>query len=153
MRSRSRRNEEVIFMPSKTRGRERLVNCDACGRRIPRDKAVTYDQLVVYTTDLKSADDVRTSLRREFHYCPSCGKHRHIYERKGRDAARRSARALERGDRGARYERGSGHIFGQQQKDSWSNFQPGGSKSGNSRRTGEPTEQADDGSSKENESQ
>ncbi len=119
-------------MPGKPRGRERLLNCDSCGRRIPRDKAVSYDQLVVYTTDLKNADDVRTSLRREFHYCPSCGKHRHIYERKGRDAARRSARAAERGDRGNFHEqRGSGHIFGQAQKDSWSTYEPGGRKSGN----------------------
>ncbi len=79
-------------MPNKTRGRERLLNCDSCGRRIPRDKAVSYSQVTVYSTDLKNNDDVRTMLRREMHYCPSCGKHRHIYAKKGAAAARNAAR-------------------------------------------------------------
>lgn len=117
-------------MANKTRGRERLLNCDSCGRRIPRDKAVSYNQMVVYSTDLKNADDVRTSLRREFHYCPSCGKHRHIYERKGRDAARRSAmdRANPRfGDRKPLHGQSGGNP-----RDSWSAYEPGGSKSGHS---------------------
>ncbi len=90
-------------MPSKTRGRERLLNCDSCGRRIPRDKAVSYSQMTVYSTDLKNNDDVRTSLSREMHYCPSCGKHRHIYQKKGQQAARRAARFGEQDrDQGAR---------------------------------------------------
>lgn len=79
-------------MPSKTRGRERLLNCDSCGRRIPRDKALTYDSITVYSTDLKNADDVRTMMRREMHYCPSCGKHKRLYEKKGRAAAQRAER-------------------------------------------------------------
>ncbi len=81
-------------MASKPRGRNKLVNCDSCGRRIPRDKAVTYDNVTVYATEMKSGegDDVRTMLRREQHFCPSCGKHRRIYEKKGRQAARRAER-------------------------------------------------------------
>lgn len=136
-------------MPSKTRGRERLLNCDSCGRRIPRDKAVSYSQMVVYSTDLKNADDVRTSLRREFHYCPSCGKHRHIYERKGRAAARNAERNAERGNNNWRERSNSGgHVFGQPQKDSWSNFQPGGRKSGNSHRI-QPSEEESNSSNSE----
>ncbi|MBM3229034.1 hypothetical protein FJZ26_01255 [Candidatus Parvarchaeota archaeon] len=74
-------------MGSKKRGRERLVNCDSCGSRVPRDKAVTLFRTSVYSTDLRTADDVRTSISREFHYCPSCGKHKRIYEKKKRQAA------------------------------------------------------------------
>ncbi len=75
-------------MGSKKRGRERLVNCDSCGARVPRDKAVSIYRSTVYSTDLKTADDVRTSISREFHYCPSCGKHKRIYEKKKNQAAR-----------------------------------------------------------------
>ncbi len=69
-------------MGRKNRGRERLINCDACGRRIPRDKAISFERSTVYSTDLKTADDVRTFIRRENHYCPSCGKSLGIYEKK-----------------------------------------------------------------------
>ena len=75
-------------MASKKRGRERLVNCDSCGSRVPRDKAVSLMRTTVYSTDLRTADDVRTMISREFHYCPSCGKHKRIYEKKKRMAAR-----------------------------------------------------------------
>lgn len=75
-------------MGSKKRGRERLVNCDSCGARVPRDKAVSIYRSTVYSTDLKTADDVRTMISREFHYCPSCGKHKRIYEKKKNQAAR-----------------------------------------------------------------
>lgn len=142
-------------MPSKTRGRERLLNCDSCGRRIPRDKAVSYNQMVVYSTDLKSNDDVRTSLRREFHYCPSCGKHRHIYQRLGRDAARRAERFGAEGQNRFRREGGSGgHVFNQAKGDSWAAYQPGGSKSGhNSPRKEEIQEEEQSSSSETSESQ
>ncbi|MFA5105748.1 MAG: hypothetical protein WC506_02190 [Candidatus Micrarchaeia archaeon] len=75
-------------MGNKKRGRERLINCDSCGARVPRDKAVSIYRSTVYSTDLKTADDVRTSISREFHYCPSCGKHKRIYEKKKNQAAR-----------------------------------------------------------------
>ncbi len=116
-------------MPGKTRGREKLLNCDSCGRRLPRDKAVSYNQMVVYSTDLKNADDVRTSIRREFHYCPSCGKHRHIYERKARDAARRSERF---GDRFS-HTKAHGQRQDSNPRDNWASYEPGGAKSGNPR--------------------
>lgn len=91
-------------MANKTRGRERLLNCDSCGRRIPRDKALRYDNVTVYSTDMKNmgegAQDVRTMLRREQHFCPSCGKHRRLYQKKGRQMARRAERGTGPGGRG-----------------------------------------------------
>ncbi len=79
-------------MGNKKRGRERLVNCDSCGARVPRDKAVSIYRSTVYSTDLKTADDVRTMISREFHYCPSCGKHKRIYEKKKEQAIRAKER-------------------------------------------------------------
>jgi ribosomal protein S26 len=79
-------------MPNKTRGRERLVNCDACGRTIPRDKSVTYNRMNVYSTDLKTADDVRTTSRVESHYCISCAKSKRIFEKLKNRAIRASGR-------------------------------------------------------------
>ena len=79
-------------MPSKTRGRERLVNCDSCGRRIPRDKAVSYDQMVVYSTDLKTADDVKSTTHIEKHYCISCAKSKRIFEKLKNRAIRTAGR-------------------------------------------------------------
>lgn len=64
------------------RGRANLVNCSSCGRRVPRGKAVTYGRAVVYSTELRTADDIKVFERRKEYYCPSCGKHRHIYEKK-----------------------------------------------------------------------
>ncbi|MEM3555805.1 MAG: hypothetical protein QXF56_03765 [Candidatus Micrarchaeia archaeon] len=64
------------------RGRDRMVICGACGRRIPRSKAVKYERSTVFSTDLKTADDVKFIERRKFYYCPSCGKSLGIYERK-----------------------------------------------------------------------
>ena len=40
-----------------SRGRENLVICSSCGRRVPRTKAVSYSRAVVYSTDLKTAED------------------------------------------------------------------------------------------------
>jgi len=82
-------------MGSKIRGRQRLVNCDSCGRRVPRDKAVSYERTSVFSTDMKTADDVRLMTRNEMHYCPSCAKSRGIYEKKKEQAIRRSQRAAQ----------------------------------------------------------
>jgi len=68
------------------RGRDHMVVCGACGRRLPRGKAVTYERSMVFSTDLKTADDVKLMERRKFYYCPSCGKSLGIYERKKRRA-------------------------------------------------------------------
>lgn len=80
----------------KKRGRERIVICDNCGRRVPRDKAVTFFKRVVYSTDLRTDDDVRFTRSVEVHYCPSCGKHLRIYEKKKRMAERRRERGYGR---------------------------------------------------------
>jgi len=71
-----------------TKGREKLVNCASCGRRVPRTKAVSYQRGVVYSTDLKTADDIKVFERRKEYYCPSCGKHRKIYDKKKKMMAR-----------------------------------------------------------------
>ncbi|MFA5107992.1 MAG: hypothetical protein WC492_00450 [Candidatus Micrarchaeia archaeon] len=102
-------------MGSKPRGRERLVNCDSCGRRIPRDKALTMDKVTVYSTEFKGdteeekLNDVRTMLRSEQHFCVSCGKHRHLFEKKKQQMARNKERwgsqDKESGDRWGRNER------------------------------------------------
>jgi ribosomal protein S26 len=77
-------------MSRRVRGSIKLVNCASCGRRVPRDKALAYDRVTVYSTDLKTSDDVRTMLRREMHYCPSCAKHLRLYAKKAEMMARRS---------------------------------------------------------------
>ena len=67
------------------RGRERLVNCEKCGRKVRRDKAVFIEK-PVFTNPLERKDVVDEQytrmLTREFAYCPSCGKHLRIYEKK-----------------------------------------------------------------------
>ena len=64
------------------RGRDALVNCSACGRKVPRSKAVSYIKSFVFSTDLRTADDVKLFEKRKMYYCPSCGKSLGIYERK-----------------------------------------------------------------------
>jgi ribosomal protein S26 len=71
------------------RGRENLIICCSCGRRMPKDKAVRLDRTIVYSTDLKTADDIKVFERRESYYCPSCGKKRHIYDKKKKLAMRK----------------------------------------------------------------
>ncbi|MCX8197764.1 MAG: hypothetical protein N3F07_01015 [Candidatus Micrarchaeota archaeon] len=82
-------------MVRRTRGRERPSSCDACGRTIPRDKMITYTTTNVYSTDLKTGDDVRTSTFVEKHYCISCAKAKRIFEK----LKSRAARQAERGGR------------------------------------------------------
>ncbi|MDP2717617.1 MAG: hypothetical protein Q8P02_02645 [Candidatus Micrarchaeota archaeon] len=67
------------------RGRERLINCAQCGRSVRRDKAVTIEK-PVFTNPL-DRDEVHDEqytrmFTREFSYCPSCGKHFRIYQKK-----------------------------------------------------------------------
>ncbi|MDO8340147.1 MAG: hypothetical protein Q7T16_05835 [Candidatus Burarchaeum sp.] len=69
-----------------SRGRDRLITCTSCGRTLPRGKAVSYERRVVFSTDLRTADDVKYFDTREEHYCPSCGKSKGIYEKKKRQA-------------------------------------------------------------------
>ncbi|MCD6549448.1 hypothetical protein J7K41_01925 [Candidatus Micrarchaeota archaeon] len=76
-------------MGKKGRGRETLVTCVACGRKVPRSKAVLLERPIVYSTDLKTGEDVKSVVRSKEYYCPSCAKHRHIYERKKRQLMRK----------------------------------------------------------------
>ncbi|MFA4946374.1 MAG: hypothetical protein WC607_02415 [Candidatus Micrarchaeia archaeon] len=73
---------------SNSRGKERMVNCDKCGRLVRRDKAV-YLEKPMFTNPLERKDIVQGQpytriLTREVCYCPSCGKHLGIYEKKKR---------------------------------------------------------------------
>ena len=79
-------------MVSKTRGRERLATCDACGRTMPRDKTITYSTANVYSTDLKTADDVKSTTYVEKHYCISCAKSKRIFEKLKNRAIRTAGR-------------------------------------------------------------
>lgn len=79
-------------MANKTRGRERLGTCDSCGRTMPRDKMVTFNKMNVYSTELRTAEDVRATTHVENHYCISCAKHRKIFEKLRERAARQAAR-------------------------------------------------------------
>ena len=63
---------------------------------MPRDKIITYNRMNVYSTDLKTADDVRTSTHVENHYCISCAKSKRIFE-KLKNRAIRQAGKPERG--------------------------------------------------------
>jgi len=77
------------------RGRSGNVTCDSCGRSVPRDKALSMDKITTYSTEFKGdteeekLNDVRTSLRREAHYCVSCGKHRRLFAKKAEMMRRR----------------------------------------------------------------
>ena len=79
-------------MANKTRGREKLVNCDACGRSMPRDKTITYNTMNVFSTDLKTDADVRSTTHIEKHYCISCAKSKRIFEKLKNQAIRKAGR-------------------------------------------------------------
>ncbi len=76
-------------MRGKRRGRERLETCVSCGRTIPRDKAVSYTQRNMFTTDLRGTENVSLMSNVDVYYCISCAKHRKIFEKKQRIAERR----------------------------------------------------------------
>ena len=79
-------------MGRKKRGREKLETCCACGAKVPRNKAVFYNKRVSYGTEMKGSDDVSVSYIKKQVYCVSCAKHRKIYEKKKKAAARRRER-------------------------------------------------------------
>jgi ribosomal protein S26 len=76
------------------RGKETIVICESCGRKIPRNKAVSFSKSVSFNTELRSANDVRFFERMKVYYCVSCAKHRGIFERKKRQAMNRSRRLV-----------------------------------------------------------
>jgi len=72
------------------RGREPLVTCDNCGRKIPRNKAVDFEKRINFSTDLRTSNDVIFSETRKIYYCISCAKHLGIFEKKKQIASRRN---------------------------------------------------------------
>lgn len=82
----------IIQVLELSRGSETLVSCDSCGRRVPRNKAVSFDKPVNYNTELKTTADVRFFERRKMTYCISCAKHRGIFEKLKRQSIERSKR-------------------------------------------------------------
>ncbi len=69
-------------MGKRRRGRERLENCDSCGRTVPRDKAVDFNKRSVFSTDLRTNDNITLFTDVDVYYCISCAKHRKIFEKK-----------------------------------------------------------------------
>lgn len=74
------------------RGSDTLVVCESCGRKVPRTKAITDEKTIRFSTELKTANDVRFFERRKVVYCISCAKHRGIFEKKKRQAIERAKR-------------------------------------------------------------
>ncbi len=92
------------------RGRERLVHCEKCGRAVRRDKAVYIDKPILQNPlerhQISEPSTYRSVLTREVAYCPGCGKHLRVYEKKIKQNIRndeRAARQREFGDRGGRF--------------------------------------------------
>lgn len=79
----------------KRRGREKLISCCSCGRRIPRDKAIRFDKRVTFSTDMNSKDDIRSFHTIEAYYCISCGKSKRIFEKKKNQLQRQRERRLD----------------------------------------------------------
>ena len=88
------------------RGRERQVNCEKCGRSVRKDKAVFIEKPILQNPlerhQLAEPSTYRAVLTREVAYCPGCGKHLRVYEKKIKQNIRndeREARQREFGDR------------------------------------------------------
>ncbi|MEW5955659.1 MAG: hypothetical protein AB1626_03950 [Candidatus Micrarchaeota archaeon] len=83
------------------RGRERVVQCAACGRQVRRDKAVFIEKAVfsnpVERKDADPSESYSRAFFREFAYCPGCGKHLRVYEKKKKLMERQRERERERG--------------------------------------------------------
>lgn len=97
------------------RGRERQVICAKCGRQVRRDKAVFIEK-AVFSNPIErkdTADDQYTrAFFRELAYCPSCGKHLRVYEKKKEQNQRARERAQERA-MGGYHRQGQGSNRGQ----------------------------------------
>jgi len=70
------------------RGKETIVTCESCGRKIPRNKAIVDEKKISFNTETRTASDVRFFETRKVYYCISCAKHRGIFEKKKREAMR-----------------------------------------------------------------
>ena len=78
------------------RGKEILVTCDSCGRKVPRNKAVVYERGMSFSTETRTTNDVRFFERLKMTYCISCAKHRGIFEKLKRRSIERSKRDFDR---------------------------------------------------------
>ncbi len=98
-----------IEMGKKTRGKDRLVVCDSCGRRVPRDKSVSFFRTGVISTEMDTGENanLKMLLPRETHYCISCGKHRKIFQKKKRQQERLRERKKQGGRRPPRKKKGN----------------------------------------------
>ncbi len=76
------------------RGKETIVICESCGRKVPRNKAIVFEKAISFSTDLKTTNDVRFFEKRKIYYCISCAKHRGIFEKKKRQAIERSKKLM-----------------------------------------------------------
>ena len=74
------------------RGKETIVTCDNCGRKVPRNKGVSYQRSVSLSTDLHNSNDIKFFERKKVYYCISCAKHKGIFEKKKAQAQRASGR-------------------------------------------------------------
>lgn len=82
------------------RGKERQIICAGCKRYCRRDKAV-YIEKVVFSNPIERKDTVdqneyRAVFKREVAYCPGCGKHLRVYEKKKQQNERNRERETER---------------------------------------------------------
>ncbi|VVB67623.1 Uncharacterised protein [Candidatus Norongarragalina meridionalis] len=73
-----------------------MVVCEKCGRQTRRDKAVFLEK-AIFVNPLERKDVIQGEpyaprVTREVAYCPSCGKHGRIYEKKARMNARNRER-------------------------------------------------------------
>ncbi len=75
------------------RGKETIVICEQCGRKVPRNKGVMFEKAISFNTGMQNTNDVRFFERRKVWYCISCAKHRGIFEKKKRQAIEKSERS------------------------------------------------------------
>ncbi len=82
------------------RGKERQIICAGCKRYCRRDKAVYIDKVVfsnpIERKDTVDQDEYRAVFKRSVAYCPVCGKHLRVYEKKIQENERKKERELER---------------------------------------------------------
>lgn len=81
------------------RGKERVVTCEKCGRSVRKDKAVFIEK-PIFTNPLERKDIAQGQpytrmITREVAYCPGCGKHLRVYEKKKRQNERDREREQE----------------------------------------------------------
>lgn len=77
-----------------------MVRCEKCGREVRRDKAVFIEKNVFSVPldrkDVTEPESYKRSFFREVAYCPGCGKHLRIYEKKIKQNIRNKERAERR---------------------------------------------------------